>query len=111
MSTSTRQRQHSVVVGRRGAVDISPLADEELYGGVVAGPGSLHERRAAALRLVLQLGGVVEEHLGHRGVPVLAGVCQGRVASLGLRMHLGSWRVKGGFSNYLLKSLLIFKNR
>ena len=42
-------------------------------------PTDLHERCAAPLALMLQLGIVLEQQVRHVGVPVLTGVGQGRV--------------------------------
>lgn len=64
------------------------LAEEELHGAQVAGARSLHQRRAAALALVLQLGAGAQQQLRHVRVPVLARVRQRRVAGLGLGVHV-----------------------
>lgn len=66
----------------------SYLADEELHRAHVAGAAGLHERRAAALALVLQLGARAQQHVRHVRVPVLARVRQRRVARLRLRVHV-----------------------
>ena len=48
--------ERGVVVVGGLAVDVGPAGHQELDGAEVAGPGGLHQGRATALGLVLQLG-------------------------------------------------------
>lgn len=89
VSASARQAQGGVVIVARVLVHIRPLADEELGGAKVARPHGLHEGRAAALGLVLQLRTVVEQQVRHVGVAPLAGEAERGVAGRGLGIHFG----------------------
>lgn len=69
-------------------VDVGALRDEVLHGAQVSRPGSFHERRAAALGRVLEVGAVLQEQLGHVRVPVLARVRERRVPRSRLGVHV-----------------------
>ena len=90
VAAGARQAQRSVVVVGRGAVHLGAALQQERDGGEVAGPGRLHQRRPPALALVLQLGAVLQQQVGHLGVTVLAGVGQGSVTGRSLGVHLGA---------------------
>ena len=56
MAAGAGEGERGVVVVGGLAVDVRPAGHQELDGAEVAGPSSLHQGRATALGLVLQLG-------------------------------------------------------
>ena len=89
VSPGARQRKHRVVVVGSHVVDVRSLVQQELNGAEMPRPGGLHERRAAAFRLMLQIGSSSEQHVGHIRMSIFAGVRQGRVSSSRLSVDVG----------------------